>query len=373
MTTTLTLTADQSEIRAVARRFLGDRYPSERLRALSGDPDGIDSSTWDEIVDLGWVGIALGEAQGGAGYGTAERCLLLEEMGRVLAPVPYLSTAVLAADAVAAVKSEAGDALLRQFAVGTVRAALAAAGDLNAGADAAGLVRASGSGVAVTVSGPGGIVLDGGTATRLVVAAAEVDGTVGLFAVDSDAAGVERVPCPLVDETRAYATIAFEDAPAARLSDGSDARAAVDDALAASSVGLAAEMVGAAQRCVEMTLEYVKDRQQFGAPIGSFQAIKHRLADLSVLVDASRESVYLACDALTSGNRADAAACASSAKSAASDAYLRATAETIQLHGGIGFTWEHDAHLYYKRALVSARMLGGGDDHRERLARYLGV
>jgi alkylation response protein AidB-like acyl-CoA dehydrogenase len=367
MSTTVTLSADQAEIRSVARRLLEARYPSERLRALAGKDDGWDPETWGEVVELGWPAIAIAEDQGGAGYGMAERALLLEEMGRVVAPIPYLSSAVLAADALAAVGSPDADDLLARIAAGEVRASLVAAGDLNARRDTAGDVTESGG----SLNGSGGIVLEAAAADVLVVAAASADGSVGLFAVDGDAHGVERAPCDLIDETRRWATVSFANARARRLDTGGGVEEDLVHALARSSIALAAEMVGGAERCLQMTIEYAKDRQQFGVPIGSFQAIKHRLADLSVLVEAARESVYLGADALDSGEMDQLPACASAAKSAASDAAVKAAAETIQPHGGIGFTWEHDAHLYYKRALVDARMLGDAADHRERLGAHL--
>ncbi|MGH9043119.1 MAG: acyl-CoA dehydrogenase family protein, partial [Acidimicrobiia bacterium] len=162
-------------------------------------------------------------------------------------------------------------------------------------------------------------------------------------------------------------------ARAGRLDDGSDTRAATVRTLQRGAVSLAAEMFGGAQRCLDMTLEYIKDRHQFGRAVGSFQAIKHRCADLALAVDTAREAVRLAAEVIDEGQEAHVLAVAAAAKISATDAYLQATTETIQLHGGIGFTWEHDAHFFYKRALTCARMLGTALDHRVRLAEALGV
>lgn len=367
MNTTLTLSAEQTEIRSVARRLLETRFSSARLRSLAGTEDGWDPATWGDVVDLGWPAIAIAEAQGGAGYGMAERALLAQEMGRVLAPVPYLASAVLAADALAAVGSSDANELLARVAAGKVRAALVAAGDLNAGRDPAGDVREVGG----RLNGSGGTVLEAAAADLLVVAAANPDGAVSLFAVEPGAPGLERTPCSLVDETRRHATVVLGGTPARQLDSTGDVHEDLVRALATSAITLAAEMVGGAERCLQMTIDYAKDRRQFGVPIASFQAIKHRLADLAVQIEAARESVYQAADAADSGNTDQLLPCASAAKSAASDAAIKAAAETIQLHGGIGFTWEHDAHLYYRRAKSSELLFGDAVEHRERLAAAL--
>jgi alkylation response protein AidB-like acyl-CoA dehydrogenase len=370
---TVTLNPDQEEIRAVARRFLESRYPSERVRALMGTPTGFERADWDELVELGWPGIALPEAVGGTGYGMAERCLLVEEMGRALAAGPYLGSAVLAADALSAVRTPAAEELLAAITAGEQLATLVAAGDLAAGPDVAGEVHASAAGERILLNGRGGQTLDAHLADVLLVAAHVGGGEVGLFAV-RQGDGTRFGEVMTVDETRRFSQVEFADAPAVRLDGGGDARTAIDDGLRHSAITLAAEMVGGAQRCLEMTVEYMKERQQFGVAIGSFQALKHRLADLAVAVDAAREGVYFAADAVDDGGgREGVVAAAAVAKAGASDAYVYATEETVQLHGGIGFTWEHDAHLFYKRALVSSRLLGLATDHRDRLAIALGV
>jgi alkylation response protein AidB-like acyl-CoA dehydrogenase len=218
----------------------------------------------------------------------------------------------------------------------------------------------------VTLRGAGGMSLDASAAEHLIVLAAGSDDSLGVYLVDPD--GVDRRAVPTIDQTRRFATVQFDGAPASRLDDGDGTEDAVRRAIASTTIALAAEMVGGAQRCVDMTIAYAKQREQFGVPIGSFQAIKHRLADLSVLVDAARETVYLGAELQEAGcSTPTLSHVASAAKTAASDVYDTATSETIQLHGGIGFTWEHDAHLFFKRSRVGAAMFGTAHDHRARL------
>lgn len=372
MTTTVKLNPEQEEIRNVAHDFLHARYPSERTRELMATESGFDESSWQEIAELGWTGIALSEDRGGAGYGIVERCLLLEEMGRVLFGAPYLSTAVLAADALAiAATPEAADEILQQIAAGAVRATLVAQGDLLGESD--GAVSASEAGGAFTLSGPGGLTLDADTSELLLVVARLEDGSSGLFAVEASAAGLQLRPGALIDETRKTSFVEFDGAPARRLDDGDETAAAIARVLDRAAISLAAEMVGGAQQAIDMTVAYLKEREQFGGPIGRFQALKHRLADISVAVDAAREGVYAAADAEESGAVLHVPLAAAAAKSAASDSYCLATAEAIQLHGGIGFTAEHDIGLYYKRALAGQAMLGTSLDHLERIAAGLDV
>jgi alkylation response protein AidB-like acyl-CoA dehydrogenase len=374
MTTTVMLSPEQDEIRAVARDFLTARYPSDRIRELLATPTGFDESNWREIAELGWTGIALGEDQGGAGYTVIERCLLMEEMGRVLCPDPYLSSAVLAADAVAlAGDGEAAAEVLAGIVDGSVRATLVAAGDLCAGASPAGEVIARATGDAFELVGPGGLVFDGESAQLLIVAAALPGGEVGLFAVEPDSARVSRLPVPTIDETRKTAVIEFEGAPARRLDAGAGTAAAITAALHRGTLSLSAEMVGGARRAIEMTVAYMHEREQFGGPIGRFQALKHRLADLHVRIDAAREGVYAAADAIADEADDHIPSMVAAAKYAASKGYALTTAEAVQLHGGIGFTEEHDIGLYYKRALVSAEALGCAADQLERVAVGLDV
>ena len=372
MGTTVLLSEDQEEIRSVSRSFLEARFPSTRVRELMASDTGFATEDWREIADLGWPGIAVSEERGGAGYGTVELCVLLEEMGRVLLGDPFFGSAVLAANAVAiAGDGPAADALLTAIADGSSLAALVARGDLLSGPTAHGAVAANAVDDGYVLSGDGGAAIGAPTADVLVVAARLADGTTGLFRVDPEADGVRLGLDRTIDESRKSARVEFEGAAATRLDSGADAAGALDHALAVATIGLAAEMVGGAQRSMEMTLGYLNEREQFGVRIGSFQALKHRLADVSLLIDGARELVLMSADAVDSGDVASISMLASAAKAAASDAYVHTSQETIQLHGGIGFTWEHDAHLFYKRAVVSAATLGTATDQREKVAETL--
>jgi alkylation response protein AidB-like acyl-CoA dehydrogenase len=374
MTTTVKLNPEQEEIRGVARGFLQARFPSERVRELMSTADGFEESSWKEIADLGWTGIALSEERGGAGYGVVERCLLLEEMGRVLYGGPYLSSAVLAADALAlAATEEAGAEILPGILDGSLRATLVAGGDLIGDPEVSGAVTAAAEGEEFRLSGSGGLTLDADTAQTLIVVAALEDGSNGLFALARSTEGVTFNPGAMIDETRKTGFVDFDGALARRLDDGSDTDAAIAQVIDRGAIALAAEMVGGAQQAIDMTVAYLGEREQFGGPIGRFQALKHRLADISVAIDAAREGVYAAADAVDSGELDHVPLAAAAAKSAAGAGYSHATAEAIQLHGGIGFTDEHDIGLYYKRALSGEPMLGSSLDHLERIAVGLGV
>jgi alkylation response protein AidB-like acyl-CoA dehydrogenase len=374
MTTTVKLNPEQEEIRGVARGFLQARFPSERVRELMSTGDGFEESSWKEIADLGWTGIALPEERGGAGYGVVERCLLLEEMGRVLYGGPYLSSAVLAADALTlAATEEAGAELLTGILDGSLRATLVAGGDLLGDPEASGAVTAAQEGEEFRLSGSGGLTLDAATAQTLIVVAALEDGSNGLFALERSTEDVTFSPGAMIDETRKTGFLDFDGALARRLDDGSDTDGAIAQVLDRGAIALAAEMVGGAQQAIDMTVAYLNEREQFGGPIGRFQALKHRLADISVAIDAAREGVYSAADAVDSGELEHVPLAAAAAKSAAGAGYSHATAEAIQLHGGIGFTDEHDIGLYYKRALSGEPMLGSSLDHLERIAVGLDV
>ncbi|HYC81312.1 MAG TPA: acyl-CoA dehydrogenase family protein [Solirubrobacterales bacterium] len=374
MTTTVQLNSEQEEIRGVARSFLQSRLPSDKVRELAGTDEGFEAGDWSEIAELGWTSIAIPEERGGAGYTLIERCLLLEEMGRVLYGGPFLSSAVLASDSLLLVAdSERGGDLLAGIAEGSVRATLVAAGDLLAGTDPAGAVRASASaGEGWALDGDCGLVLDALSAELLLAAARLEDGSLGLFAVEAGAAGVEREAAATVDETRRTGTVRFAGASAERLDDGSDTERALREVLDRGAISLAAEIAGGTRRAIEMTVAYMHEREQFGGPIGRFQALKHRLADLHVAADAAREATYSAADAALAGDPQLSLA-AAAAKAAAAECFVRTGAEAVQLHGGIGFTEEHDIGLFYKRALVCAPLLGSPLAQYERIAAGLDV
>jgi alkylation response protein AidB-like acyl-CoA dehydrogenase len=372
MTTTVKLNSEQEEIRGVARSFLQARFPSDKVRELLATDDGFEEAVWKEIADLGWASIAIPEERGGAGYTLVERCLLLEEMGRVLYGGPFLSSAVLAADALLLVADpELGDEALAAVAEGSTRATLLAAGDLLGATDLSAGFAAAEAGGDWTVSGEASLVLDGMTAQLLLVAARIEGGGLGLFAIEADADGIDREPAPTIDETRKTASVRLEGAAARRLDRGAGTEEALREVLDRGAISLSAEIAGGTRRAIEMTLDYMHEREQFGGPIGRFQALKHRLADLHVAADAAREAVYNAADAAVDGSGPQVEMATAAAKSASAECFELTTAEAVQLHGGIGFTEEHDIGLYYKRALVSVPTLGSPLAQRERIVAAL--
>ena len=346
--------------------------PSARVRELMSTPAGFDRADWGAVAELGWQAMAIPEEYGGAGFGLLEVAVLLEEQGRAMFCGPFLSTVVGGANAILLGGSEVQKSdLLGRIAAGEIVVALAVTEDggrfdgEHMGASAV----PDGSGW--VIDGTKRYVVDGDTADLLVVAAQTADG-IGLFVVDPNAEGVTRTPLPTMDETRKQADVALSQVRVgedARLphADASTLRR-VNDILA---VALALEQVGGAQATLDMAVQYAKDRQQFGKPIGSFQAVKHMCADMLVSVESARAAAYYAAWTLAEGND-EAATVVPLAKAYCSDAFVECAAANIQVHGGIGFTWEHDAHLYFKRAKSSQLMLGSPASHRRRLAERLG-
>ncbi|TDC87058.1 acyl-CoA dehydrogenase family protein [Actinomadura sp. 7K507] len=362
----IAFTSEQEELRAVMRAFLAEHADRRRL-IDSGAPH--DAELWRRMAtEIGVQGLAIPEEYGGSGSGTAEMCVVFEELGRALAGGPLLATAGLAAPALLACADEEIKArYLPGIADGSVIATLALVeddGDWETGA-ARSTAKESGDGYAV--DGAKYFVLDGAIADLVLVTAATGTGT-ALFAVRGDAPGLTRRAHETVDPTRGLARLDFASVPARLVSsDPSVVETAVDHA----RIALAAEQAGGAQWCLDAAVEYAGTRHQFERPIGGFQAIKHRCADMMVAVEAARSAAYAA--ALTPHTGADLAVAAACAQICCSPAYTEVAAATIQIHGGIGFTWEHDAHLYYKRAKTGELMFGTPDWHRERLARLTGI
>ncbi|HEX6346809.1 acyl-CoA dehydrogenase family protein [Umezawaea sp.] len=339
-----------AELRALRDSVRGLLAKHSDVRAAMASPRGYDAALWARLCgEVGVAGLAVPEVYGGLGAGQAESHVVLEELGRTLTPAPLLGSAVVAARALLACgDDEACGRLLPGIAAGTTIAALAWTG-----ADG----RWDPDAVAVTASdtldGTAHHVLDGDLADVLLVAARGSDG-ITLWEVDPAGAGVERTAVPAVDPTRRLATVALTGAVGRRL--GPAALPRVRDVACAA---LCAEQVGTAARALELTVEHTRTRVQFGRPIGSFQALKHRMADLHVLVETARSAAEAAADDPVS---------AAVAKVHCSEAVCRVAAEMIQLHGGIAITWEHDAHLYFKRAHGSARLFGDPAEHVARLA-----
>jgi alkylation response protein AidB-like acyl-CoA dehydrogenase len=338
-----------------------------RLDAAPEDDDpGYDAQAWRLLgTEMGLAGLGIPEDLGGAGGGLAELTAVAEELGHSLLPVPFLSSTVLA-----------GQILARCPDTGPgVLAGLCAGGELAAfaGTDSDGCWRPDRLPVTAQAGGrlygSADFVLDGAAAAHLVVAARTPAGC-DLFLVGGDAGGVERKALPTLDPTRGQARVSFDGAVGTPLTSGDTGAAAVSAGLDVALVVLAAEQVGGAAACLDLAVAYAKLRHQFSRPIGSFQAIKHKLADLLLLVEMGRSAVDRALAAEPDPPRlAEAAAVA---KIWCSDAYTTVATENVQIHGGIGFTWEHDAHLYFRRARADQHLLGDATVHRDRLAALLG-
>jgi alkylation response protein AidB-like acyl-CoA dehydrogenase len=343
----------QRELRDVARGFLEREAPIGYARRMMDDERGFEDGVWKQMADLGWMALPFAEEHGGLGLGFIAQVILLIEMGRVVLPGPYLSTVVLAGSAIALGGDERQRAaLLPGIADGSTIATLAEHGTVTAESSAA----TSESGA---LSGEQRFVIDGLLADPVVTIA-----DAALFIAEPAA----RRRVEWMDLTRPVADLRFERAPGERLASSSEA--VVDAVLDRAAVALAAEMLGAAERVLELTVDYAKQREQFGRPIGSFQAVKHRCADMLVDVESLRNAVYYAAWAIERG-APDASLAASVAKAAACELAVRTCKSGIQVHGGIGFTWESDMHLFLKRCKANEVLFGDATHHRERVARLI--
>jgi alkylation response protein AidB-like acyl-CoA dehydrogenase len=367
----------EEELRAVVRELFDDRSGWPAVLARLEGPDPVDTGLWRTLAaELGCAGLLIPESHGGAGAGYREAAVVAEETGRVAAPVPYLGSAVVATAALLA----SGDQLLPRLASGEVTAALAVEFARMPGGAAAGGAPVSGVRLGPPEPGdpPGTARLSGtvaGVADALAacVLLVPADGVpFGLYAVDASAPGVTRQQVVSLDPTRPLADLAFDRVPARQVATGDAASGAVADALTAGAAMLASEQLGVAQRCLDMTVAYVKERRQFARPVGSFQAVKHRLADAWVAVTQARAAARYAAACLAEGDP-DVPVAVALAKAACGDAAVLAAQECVQLHGGIGFTWEHPAHIYLKRAKSGSLAFGSPDRHRAVLARLAGL
>ncbi|HEX9775664.1 MAG TPA: acyl-CoA dehydrogenase family protein [Actinomycetota bacterium] len=321
---------EQRALAAEARRFLREQCPAAHVREFIDDPAGWSRGLWKQMADLGWTGLPFGEAHGGLGLGYLDVVLLFDELGRALAPVPYLSSMIAGLAIARAGSDEQRDRLLPAIASGEKVGALVA----------------------------DEVVLDAPCADVFVV----IDGE-NLHLVED---GFTVEPKRGFDLTRPVGTVSFGDGAREPM----PGPAAIARRFAVASV--CAEMVGVATKATELSVAYAKEREQFGRPIGSFQAIKHELAEMAAEVDAARAAVAYACWAVDTG-APDADTAISVAKSYASDACGHAAGEAIQVHGGIGYTWEHDVHLYTRRVKSLEAVYGDAAHHRERLAVALGL
>ncbi len=362
---------EHEELRRTVRDFLEKESDEKSVRELMASERGYDPTTWSRMAEkLELVGLIVSEQHGGAGFGMVELAIVAEEMGRVLFCAPYLSSAVLATSALELAADEAArNEILPKLASGESIGTLAFSESANPWDLSAIAMTAEPDGETFKLSGEKNYVLDGHVANEILVAA-RVDGALGLFRVADNAAGLTREALPPLDPTRKLATLRFANTPAARIASG-DVSEALEHALIRTIVALTAEQLGGTHRILEVATDYAKTRLQFGRPIGSYQAIKHQCADMLVQVEFARSAVYNAAFADEEDLEATAAA-ARMAKSYCSEAYLHAACQNIQIHGGMGFTWEHSAHLYYKRAKASELLFGSPSSHREKMAAALG-
>lgn len=354
------------DLRATVRAFLEAASPSETVRRLMATESGYDDKTWRQMAgELGLHGIAVPEHWGGAGAGMPELTVVFEEMGATLLCSPFFSTVALATQAILTSDDRtAMDEFLPGLAAGECTATVILNGHLNAwDASAVALTAAPGR-EGYRVSGDAPRALNGHCADLLLVAANTAAGP-SLFAIAADSAGVKRTPLASLDRTRKVAHIQFDEAPARLIGNDGDASSGLARTSDLALVALAAEQLGAAQRCLDMAVGYAKERIQFGRAIGSFQAIKHRCADMLVSIEGARSAVAHAAEVVDGPELAMAAAVA---KMVCSEASLQAALDNMRIHGGIGFTWEHDAHLYVRRAKTAELIFGSPDYHAQRLA-----
>jgi alkylation response protein AidB-like acyl-CoA dehydrogenase len=369
---------EQDELRRVVRRFLEEKSPASEVRRLMETAEGYEPGVWKQLSqELGLPGVHIPESYGGQGLGFVELGIALEEMGRALLCAPYFASVALAANAILNAGSEAEkSALLPGIAAGETLATLAVA-EPNGRWDAGGIELEARRGAGGwTLHGEKSFVVDGATAELIVVAARTPGSTgrdgLGLFHLRCDAEGLARRPLVALDPTRKLARLTFTGAHAESLGEVGGAAPALEKTLDQAAALLANEMIGGAQKLLDMSVEYAKTRVQFGRPIGSFQAIKHKCADMLMALELARSSAYYAA-ACADDAPDELPAIASLAKAQGSDAYLEIAAESIQIHGGLGFTWEQDVHLYFKRAKASEVLLGDPTYHRELLARRWGI
>jgi alkylation response protein AidB-like acyl-CoA dehydrogenase len=364
---------EQEELRRITRQFLESKSPETEVRRLMETTEGYDPAVWSQMAnELGLQSLVIPEEYGGQGFTYVELTVVLEEMGRALLAAPFYSTVVLATNAVLHSGDEAAKKeILPGIASGETIATLALT-EPNGKWDLSGVeATATKSGDAWTTDGTKMFVLDGHVADVIIVAARTGAG-LSLFKVDGAAAGLTRTPLATMDQTRKQAKLEFSGVPATLIGTDGGAEEVLGRVLDLAVVALAAEQVGGAQKVLDMSVEYAKDRVQFGRPIGSFQAIKHKCADMLLEVESAKSAAYYAawCAAELNDELPEVACLA---KAYCSEAYFHSAAENIQIHGGIGFTWEHPAHLYFKRAKSSELLFGDPTYHRELLAQRLGI
>jgi alkylation response protein AidB-like acyl-CoA dehydrogenase len=371
---------EQEMLRQSARDFLQKEAPIGYARKMMEDERGYTDAVWKKMAELGWTGLILPEQYGGSGLTFVDLVVVLEEMGRVVLPGPFFSTVVVGGVALSEGGTDAQKAeYLPKLAAGDLQVTLAHL-EPSGRWDADGItLEAKPSGGGATLSGTKLFVPDAHTADLLVVAA-RAPGSTGtdgltLYLVDAKAKGVTITPLKTMDQTRRLAEVKLDGVQVGAdrvLGTPGQGWALLDRIVDRGKVGLCAEMCGGAQRVLEMSVEYAKVREQFGKPIGSFQAIQHKCANMLVEVESSKSVTYYAAWAVAN-DVAEAPLAAAMAKSYCSDAYRHVSGEGIQIHGGIGFTWEHDMHLYFKRAKSSEVTFGDATWNRELVAQHINL
>lgn len=365
------LSEDQQELRSTVRAFLEGTASLALLMRRLDSADGYDEVVWNRIAtELELTGLAVPEEYGGSGFSLLETCIVLGEMGRVLYDGPFFASSVLATTALLASDDEdAKREYLPQLARGTLLGTVVGAGAERTGAESVAVKASRTTAGGWVLDGRASHVIDGDRAGVLIVPAAGDDG-LDCFVVDGDADGLSKASLPAMDLTRPLAEMVFAEVPARRLGGAGCGEVVAGRVAEIGSVCLAAEQMGAAEVCVEMAVEYAKQRHQFGRPIGSFQAIKHRCASVHVAVEAAKSSALYAGWA-ASGGVGDIAVIAGTTKACCSEAFYLAATSAIQVHGGIGFTWEHPAHLLLRRAVSSREFFGSPAFHRQRVGAWI--
>jgi alkylation response protein AidB-like acyl-CoA dehydrogenase len=352
------LSESQQMLKDNARKFYAGECPMEEVRRLMETDTAFDAGLWAKMAEQGYTGIIFPEEFGGVGLGKVELALLMEEAGRALLPGPLFSTVALAGAVIDSIASaEQKKKYLAPICSGDARSTVAFL-ESNASWDPADIQMVGANG---QLSGEKLFVTDAAVADFIVVVARN-----GVFAVAAKAAGMKITPMNGLDLTRKLYHVEFHNTPCEKIGDASAIAKAIDVA----TIALVAEMVGGMQRTLDITVEYAKMRKQFGKPIGMFQAVQHQCADMYLETESSRSAAYYAAWALEE-NAPDASAAVSIAKMYASDAGRNVGNRGIQVHGGMGFTWENDVHLYYRRAKSSETAFGDSTFHRERIARLV--
>jgi len=372
---------DQVEIANQARRFLENECPMAFVREMYDDERGFTDQLWAKMVEMGWMGLRIPEEYDGVGLGLMDLCIVSEEMGRVVLPGPYFSTVMLAAESL----MEAGDdsqkkLYLPKISMGEIRGTLAVS-EPDAGPEPGYIqMEAKSEGETFILNGTKLFVHDAHTADFIICPARTEPGHdpnhgVTLFIVDSKTSGISITPLKTMDGTRKQCEVRFDNVGVPKegiLGEPNKGWGLLLRVLQRAQVGISAENVGGAEKAMEISVEYAKIRQQFGQPIGSFQAIKHKCAEMLVDVEGSRSLLYYAVWAQEEEEPETAALAASAAKAFTSDAFRNVSTAGIQVMGGIGCTWEHDMHIFLKRAKSNQVALGDSAFHRDQVARLLG-